>query len=1478
MIHSTGRTSGMKSSARFICLTAILLSLLCITRAAGADTLTLPADLTVIEAEAFAGDTDITEVILPDNLEKIGSRAFAGTSLTEVVLPGSLREIAADAFDSPARVTVIAEPGTYAHDWAVENGYTEIMPDVAPLSWYTFTNYEYDRTCMLTGFTGPENFSGDIIIPQKNAEGYTVTYIGQAAFAGRSDLTGRLVIPDGITYISDNAFMSCSGLKGSLDIPSSVTGVGWNAFSGCTGFDELTLHPGLVYIGFYAFEGDSGLTGRLIIPDSVTVLGSGAFQRCTGFTGELILPEKLTYIADGVFDNCWGLTGVDIPYGVTRIGTSAFYGCSSMTWISIPESVTLIEGAAFQNCWSLKSIVLPDGITELKENLFAACSKLTAVTFPEGLTVLNSNAFSNCDSLTEIVLPDTVAGIGREVFKSCDNMTDLWIPESVTWITADVFTYCEKLARIHCAENSEIWNRIVEIGLEDKLVPWRHLPAITDPPAVTGVSIASDEIAVGTELEFTVTASNAWKVQLLVDGEGYDEYWLDENGAVSRQRIITMAGDRMVAFRAFGEGGWSEPSEAIPVYVSSEGTLDPPEFVCPDKHYMGKPLTITWAQVPFADDYRIYLTHPDGTTDRIEPRDLGAAYVPGDEYTPYSVTFSPAVFNTEGDWNFNLMAYGKGYSQSQRFTRIYVVHEYEPWEGWVQAETVPTYETAAALTANGYVDYIDPVTVKGITDNGRYLITMTLTSGETRDRYVEQADIGTVPYTPGVAVTGWYQYIDGRLIVTVRTNLEATHAGISGTNGIPFGDSYTPTRMSAYRRFFDFELPAVTENTAYTVWAADADGNTVTAQVTAAPAPESGEEPAAEASGQPAEDPEQVSRYQQYESQMQISDTVSVNPQQPEQHNQTCIHKQNGEHSDNPVILKNLTLIADKDGTIYVSGGVCATCGEKVNCGRQIAVNLGFALENGFLYDYYRTVDRGNPISGLSIENITFKRDLEITEATDLNGIDLIVEGKLTVKAPLTNVRHITCKGLQIEENMSVSADGQLKLTAGSLYMKKGSALQCSYIDSEFNADVDGTLTVKTGWKSKTITIRENAQISAAYISALGDLYIKGSNFQFEKPVYLTGYVHMDHKDVNYIRTLYLETPAITMDYYSKKTKVTYKLGGNDVSVPGTCYYRAFDKAAVEYMQTKIFPGLKSFASSSATSSYNGSQLYQLYKDVKSYVNTFKDDWGYISADKAQALFDPCGTSGQTIEQTAAGWNPQITLGSRNSDLQVDQYIQQHNDELELALKVGLLRDMFFVTSTHEVNGSGWSINFNTIKSNGWEEYRCNGEKWYIRLTSAPVDMVVNVTKDGQQQKASVTWLNGEIKKGNETVVDFIFFPANLNQAYNALMAAGFSEIRHQLESAASSAVGYLKQTAKDIDGLDKLGGTIWKEVNNRADKYLETHLISWNYCTLVNIQHQIALLDGLAGDMREFSDAFNFFRDMYEQAKKLKTNTISFD
>ncbi len=86
--------------------------------------LTLPASLTVIEDEAFAGGA-FTEVWVPAQVTAIGSRAFAGCpNLRNVYILGSTTEIAADAFENVDGLTIIGKYQSTAIAFAKAHGYS----------------------------------------------------------------------------------------------------------------------------------------------------------------------------------------------------------------------------------------------------------------------------------------------------------------------------------------------------------------------------------------------------------------------------------------------------------------------------------------------------------------------------------------------------------------------------------------------------------------------------------------------------------------------------------------------------------------------------------------------------------------------------------------------------------------------------------------------------------------------------------------------------------------------------------------------------------------------------------------------------------------------------------------------------------------------------------------------------------------------------------------------------------------------------------------------------------------------------------------------------------------------------------------------------------------------------------------------------------------------------------------------------------
>ena len=344
----------------------------------------------------------------------------------------------------------------------------------------TYQDFEYsaldDGRVKITGYNGGAE---TVVIPD-TIDGKSVTSIGRRAFEGCTNLKS-ITIPNSVTEMGRRAFSGCSSLTG-IAIPDSVTEIGKYAFDGCKSLTSITIPDGVTSIGDGAFYNCSSLTEIKVasensnyvsvngvlynkdkttiicypagkkgnnykIPDGVTKVGSSAFIGCSSLTS-ITIPNSVTEIGYSVFEGCTNLKSITIPNGVTSIGDSAFEDCTSLKSITIPNSVTSIGDSAFEDSTSLTSITIPNGVTSIGDSAFEGCTSLTSITISDSVTCIGDSAFNGCTSLISITIPDSVTSIGESAFSGCSSLASITIPDSVMSIGNDAFHECSSLTSI----------------------------------------------------------------------------------------------------------------------------------------------------------------------------------------------------------------------------------------------------------------------------------------------------------------------------------------------------------------------------------------------------------------------------------------------------------------------------------------------------------------------------------------------------------------------------------------------------------------------------------------------------------------------------------------------------------------------------------------------------------------------------------------------------------------------------------------------------------------------------------------------------------------------------------------------------------------------------------------------------------------------------------------------------------------------
>ena len=325
-----------------------------------------------------------------------------------------------------------------------------------------------------------DNGSKTVDIPS-TIDGYKVTEIGYSAFHGCTGLTS-VTIPNSVTEIGEGAFSGCTGLT-SVTIPNSVTNISLptHTFWGCTSLNNITVdknNKNYTSVDGVLFNKNktkiliyprAKSSSSYVIPSSVTKIGYSAFSGCTGLTS-VTIPSSVTKIGYWAFEDCTGLESVTIPNSVTKIDDFVFIGCTSLKSVTIPSSVTEIGDSAFYGCTSLTSVTIPSSVTKIGIDAFVGCTGLKSITVDknnknytsvEGV-LFNKNkteilSYPNAKG-SSYVIPSSVKKIGDGAFNGCTSLKSVTIPNSVTEIGERAFNDCTGLKSV------TIPNSVTKIG------------------------------------------------------------------------------------------------------------------------------------------------------------------------------------------------------------------------------------------------------------------------------------------------------------------------------------------------------------------------------------------------------------------------------------------------------------------------------------------------------------------------------------------------------------------------------------------------------------------------------------------------------------------------------------------------------------------------------------------------------------------------------------------------------------------------------------------------------------------------------------------------------------------------------------------------------------------------------------------------------------------------------------------------------
>lgn len=358
----------------------------------------------VVRARAFAEQSRIINLFLPEQLDTIGQDAFYKCQ--------NLRNI------TGLKRVDVCEPYAF--------------------STTALTSLDWSQVTM--GTIGDGAFAQCTQLTQVSLPPGLKT-LPEAIFRGCTSLTSINLSSLPLTHIGPRAFAQCSALQ-TLELPSTLTVIGDEAFADMTALVAIELPEGITSIGAQAFAGCT-MVQTVKLPEELTTIGYSPFARCNGLR-EVVLPAKISDIDDKfVFADCPALEKISIEE------YARFYSCSDGVLrnrigskiIAYPAALSRqvhptlratsqpLAPGALMGCELDEVLLLPALVNTIPREAFASTSGLRSIEMAtrSNLTTIEIRAFEKSRDLTYVDIPSKTKTIGNAAFRGDENIQEVFV-------------------------------------------------------------------------------------------------------------------------------------------------------------------------------------------------------------------------------------------------------------------------------------------------------------------------------------------------------------------------------------------------------------------------------------------------------------------------------------------------------------------------------------------------------------------------------------------------------------------------------------------------------------------------------------------------------------------------------------------------------------------------------------------------------------------------------------------------------------------------------------------------------------------------------------------------------------------------------------------------------------------------------------------------------------------------------------------